>query len=291
MDERPFYKYYKDEQSEKTASKIFVRFICFAIVIYAVLFGINYYFNANYTYITINGISMQPTLNPDPYLLVKTVNGIRKSDYVQDGVYIRETQDIDYNDIIIIANIFADKTIIKRALAFDGDYITIARIETDDGQNEYRFMRVKENTSTVEVVEEEYIKSYQVWSNAYTVSQSQRPQDPSTAEIVYEPLFFNSFYNKGYESRLFSVHEADGEQVRFFKVPDGQFFYMGDNRTNSTDGREKGTTKVDNIVGKVVKIVSNGTDYPGNNFWWLNRLGGLISVLWDDILRFFGANI
>lgn len=45
-----------------------------------------------------------------------------------------------------------------------------------------------------------------------------------------------------------------------FKVPQGQYFVMGDNRENSADSRQWGTVPVENIIGKSILIY-----YPFEN--------------------------
>ena len=287
-EEIPFSKHFKDQKEEKEMTKKGSLFLFAFIFICLALFGITFAFNQNYQYIEISGKSMQPTLNPNPVLVEREVNGVKKEVYVQDGVFIRPTQDVDYEDIIILDEVFEDTTIIKRALAFDGDYITIAKIEDETGFNAFRLMRIKEGSSKIEVLEEVYIKSHWEWATYCHPAESQIPQDADTVDVIYEIDFYSTFSKGDYEEKLFTV---DGRQIKFFKVPDDEVFYMGDNRTNSTDAREEGTAKISQIVGYVVRTVRNGTYYNGNIFFFFNRFGEALSLIWDEILRFFGANI
>lgn len=287
MEEKPYEKYFLEEREEKNAAKVFYIFVAVFIVLFFAFVGINYSFNQKYTYITISGESMQPTLNPTPAIVATTQNGVIVQSAIQDGVYVEKTQDIDYDDIIIIENVFKDKSIIKRALAFEGDYITIAKIRTEQNVFEFRFMRVKAGSDQVEVLPEQYIKSHWEWAFYYSPSSNQI-QDSASASVVYEEEFFQTFRH-AYDSKYFSVDEAEGAQVKFFKVPDDEVFYMGDNRINSTDSRIKGTTEMTNVVGKVVQIVHNGAYYQGNIFHSFHRIGGYFAVIWQEILGFFGA--
>ena len=143
---------------------------------------------------------------------------------------------------------------------------------------------MKNGSDEVEVLEESYIKSHYEWVNTYYENQ---PQDIETPQVIYEPFFYPTFSN-GYDSKIVNVEEY-GFDVKFFQVPEGEIFYLGDNRTNSSDSRDKdlGTTEKNNILGKVVKIVRNGAACDKNGLWWLNRAGGYFSVIWDNILEFF----
>ena len=224
---------------------------------------------------------MQNTLNPDA----------KVQEDKQDGVFIRKTQDVDYGDIIILqthgqvqSQNGENPTIIKRALAFGGDYITIAKIDVLNSRlgKEYRFMRVKKSVGQVEVVEEDYIKSYELWTGT----------SEGTSILVngvsYERKFYEKYWTY-FQCKEIYVAEM-GQNVLFFEIPAGQVFFMGDNRSGSTDARTIRPFEVEDIVGKVEIIVRNGSndDYPAN---WFYKFKGFVELCWKEILRFFGANI
>ena len=265
--DRPEYKYFKEEQEEKQSNKIFYKFVIVLCVIYALVFGVTYAFRSTFEYVTINGCSMQSTLNPNPVKM----NGKE----VQDGVYIKLTQNVDYGDIIIIKKDKQD-SIIKRALAFGGDYITIASVEYDEG-TQLRFMRVKDGSDEVEVVDEKnYIKSYDEWNATETTF---------FGDVEYEDVFYSCFTFLGYKTKEIEV-ELDGTKrsVVFFQIPEDEVFFMGDNRTGSADARVTGTVDKKDVVGYVVKIVHNGTITKKNPIkWFFQQIGDFFSIVWNEI--------
>ena len=289
MEEKPYRKHFEQQKEEKKAKKGGWLFLFVTVLICCVLFGISYSFNQNYYYIEVEGKSMQPTINPNPVVVERTVGSAKYETSVQDGVYVSPTKDIDYEDIIILENMFIDKkTIIKRALAFEGDYVSIAKVENEEGMMVFRLMRVKAGNSKVEVLKEEYIKSEWEWATYCAPAEAEMPQDSQTRDVVYERYFYETFSDGDYQQRIFTV---DGKDVKFFKVPEDEIFYLGDNRVYSTDSTEEGTVSIDNLVGKTVRIVRNGTYHSGNIFFFFNRIGEVLSIIWDEILRFFGATI
>lgn len=289
MSKTPYTKHFKEEKEERKAKKSGWLFLFVTIFVCCAFFGIAFSFNQNYYYIEVEGKSMQPTINPNPVVVVKDFGSYSEEASVQDGVFVRPTKDVDYEDIIILENMFPErKTIIKRALAFEGDYVTIAKVENEEGMMVFRLMRVKSGHSKVEILSEDYVKSEWEWATLYSPAESQMPQDSQTADVVYEIDFYKTFSKGNYQQRIFQV---EGRKIKFFKVPENQLFYLGDNRTQSRDSTEEGTANISNLLGKVVRIARNGTYHSGNVFFFFNRFGEVLSIIWDEILRFFGASI
>ena len=116
---------------------IFYRFIYALLVAFALILVLGIAFENGYGYVTIQGTSMQPTLNPDPVY-------IQGQGTFQDAVFIKYTQDVDYGDIIVI-NVpeqdNEDYSIIKRVIAKEGDYISIVKlpIAQENGQAEWQY--------------------------------------------------------------------------------------------------------------------------------------------------------
>jgi signal peptidase I len=79
------------------------------------------------------------------------------------------------------------------------------------------------------------------------------------------------------------VSEGIGDNTEVYKVPEGHFFMMGDNRDNSTDSRflsEVGFVPFDNLVGKA-QIIFFSID-EGASFWQVWKWP--TDVRWSRIL-------
>jgi len=51
--------------------------------------------------------------------------------------------------------------------------------------------------------------------------------------------------------------DAPAQAIRTFKIPEGHYFFLGDNRDNSDDSRHWGSVQAERIVGEVVAVVPN----------------------------------
>ena len=182
---RPTFEYFKDKKEDRVSKRTFIWFVIILVSFYLLIFFTNLYFQANFKYIQVNGLSMQPTLNQTPVYVTQTYerdgNKISEQKSVQDGVYIKLTQEADYGDIIIVdkrnTNSTEGYTVIKRLLGKEGDKVSIVRLNID-GNEEYRFLRIKAGGDRVEVVYEDYIigtckdaggnvynMNYEYWTN------------------------------------------------------------------------------------------------------------------------------
>ena len=285
MEDKPFYKYYKEEKEEKLSQKIFLRFVVIFFVVYLLVMLMGYAFYQNFSYVTISGRSMQSTLNSSP-VAVQTKNGV---EYLQDGVYIKHTKKVTYSDIVVLQSTpdyeKEEKTIIKRVLALEGDYVTIVKLQGESSREAFHVLRVKSGKDNVEILEENYIYSYDSWTCADGSNW-----EINVDNIAYEADFYGTFISKSYDIKTFQVASLENAEVVFFKVPKDNIFFLGDNRTGSKDSRSLGCYNIDRIKGKVVDVVRNGSDYKGNDFWWFNRTKGFFRVVWQEILYFFGGN-
>lgn len=80
------------------------------------------------------------------------------------------------------------------------------------------------------------------------------------------------------------VNDGFGDNTEVYKVPEGNFFMMGDNRDNSTDSRflsEVGFVPFDNLVGKAQVIFFSINEDA--SFWQVWRWPS--EVRWDRIFK------
>ena len=269
MEDYSFTDYFLKEKKSKSAFKLFAKFMYALLIFYAILLTVSFFFHKEYRYITIQGPSMQPTLNPDPIY----VDGVEH----QDGVYIKlnnseeDLADIDYGDIVIVDR-SEEKgeegyTVIKRVIGFEGDKLSIVKLPVgENGEYEMRVLRIKAGTE-------------------YTVLYDDLEYDDM---FFYHIMFANQteIYPYYIDDQRFDVHFFTIGSDKMPSEPD-QIFIMGDNRTNSKDSRETGTSDVDKIVGKVVRIVHNSYSLRNSLFGWLENIYDFLSIIWEEIVNLF----
>ena len=79
---RPTFEYFKDKKEDRVSKRTFIWFVIILVSFYLLIFFTNLYFQANFKYIQVNGLSMQPTLNQTPVYVTQT--------YERDGNKISE---------------------------------------------------------------------------------------------------------------------------------------------------------------------------------------------------------
>lgn len=79
---------------------------------------------------------------------------------------------------------------------------------------------------------------------------SQRLSDTDSLSLYAETA-------EGESYRIQYRKDAPPREARTFRVPEGRYFFLGDNRDNSDDSRHWGSVPVGRIVGEVVAVVPN----------------------------------
>ncbi len=259
--------YYRDDAEDKVSRKVFLSLACALAVIFIFFISVGFAMQTKYRFILVSGVSMQNTLNEKP-----VGSG-------QDGVYILLTHDVDYGDIIVHKK-SADTSVIKRVMAMEGDKICIARVKTADMEEEQiRFMRVKRNSNTVEILnkEDDYIKSYAKWDEYETRLNA------TSDGVTYGYNFYHTFI----KDKTTATYNIEGVDYKFAVIPEGKIFFMGDNRSESVDCRERGAASYEDIEGKVVKIAHNVFSFKNSPFYLFNYVGSYFSLIWEEIMAYF----
>ena len=255
FDEENKYLYFEDERCTKLTKKC-LKSMYIAFFVVAVIFTILYsWFHNNYYIMTITGRSMQPTLNID----------VKSQNESQDMVIVDKDGEIDYGDIVIIKKPnkpSSDTTIIKRVIAFGGDKVSLVKVKDENNNFYYHVLRIKAGTDEIEVLNEDYI----LYKDNGVPDWEDKSSFPM-AGVYYDAEFYQNYiYSAGRYSSQGKIEsiEYDGMIIQFYEVGEGDVFYLGDNRANSSDARYYGPVDLESMVlGKVVKICYNGaySDY------------------------------
>ncbi len=261
---------FKEERNEKhyyQALKIVCGIFGTIFSIFVVFMIARLFFYIDFKYYTVSGPSMQPTIN-------ESISNLE----TRDAVFINKKAEAKRGDIVIIQLPGYSKTIIKRLIATEGDEICIRRYP--EYNNEYRLSVKYAGSEKIEVVYEDYIKSYEEWKNVGSYSYSYE----GGAAVEYEANFFNNYLNKD-NMNDFVMLEEDG--CLYYKLGAGQIFYMGDNRLRSADARANGPGKEDYIVGVVKIIMRDVVDAKSEVELWWKKFTAVMNYFFDEIGNFF----
>ncbi len=97
-----------------------------------------------------------------------------------------------------------------------------------------------------------------------------RPVGPG--EECEKPRFIETL-PEGQEHAILDIDEGFGDSTPIFTVPEGEFFFMGDNRDNSMDSRFNratggvGTVPFENLVGRADRVIFSSAGSSMLAFW------------------------
>ena len=270
------------------------RSILYIIILFFALFFIWYTaFITTHKFYAVSGVSMMPTLNSQIPLDEMDLESSKDKSY--DAVYVNLVAKPKIYDVIVIKLPNKKDSIIKRLMAVEGDFITIAKTTNGEGQDCLRFYRIPKgqnlSDAQAEVVEDGTSGSYSILEpDSLWTHKSQELIRPLVSELKiekngksyshqYEYNFYETFL-KNYTQESSEFYVSDNGLL-YVKVPQGKFFYMGDNRAHSSDAREtdKGFGNNNYIVGKVESFVFN--------YNFANRLWEVVKYYFKEIDKFF----
>lgn len=282
------------EETHNLAFYLATRISFYIILLFFAIFFCWYtVFVSTHSFYAVSGPSMMSTLNGD--ITDEMLHTEDVSDVSYDAVYVDRFTSPKIFDIIVVSRP-GTTSIVKRLMATAGDYVTIAKTSDADGGEHFVFYRIPNGSDLTTFTDEEAEVDELSGANGYSIySAEDWNAERSTysinvdgfSDFSYEDNFFYTFLadffigqesgNGDYEYE-FEYH-VSSQGLVYVRVPEGQFFYMGDNRGHSTDARENGFMNVDNIVGRAEFIVY---DY---NFG--NRLWEVIKFYFREIEKFF----
>ena len=242
--------------------------IIFFVYIVIFLSAMIWYFDFKATYYVsvVEGGSMQPTIN----------SGIAdRSSNSEDFVYVNTRKTGERGDIIIIQDDTSQKPIIKRIIGKEGDKVSI--FVSSDGN--YHVSIKYAWSEEPEVLQEEYVKSYDLWTKSTFSSYFTKKIDGG---VTYENAFYYQFINDG-EGYKENISVIDG--VYYYEVPSDCYFCLGDNRAVSSDSRMRGVFKKEQIKGVADIIVKGGSLSSGN--LGLKKFSAIFSFYWGKIEELF----
>lgn len=279
-----FIQYNKKKKKKETKSialYLTTHITLYIVLIFFLIFFAWYtYFVATHRYYIVYGPSMKPILND-------TIADDR-ADLGTDAVYVDTTGKIKVGDIVVIENVSTEsESIIKRVVAEEGDFVTIAQ-DNDGYYYLYKIQSayIKENADgeieslitddEAKVVENKRLTGYTI---EYDKWANENPAGRSYQGVTYDAKFYNKFidaYIKGNNNYNYYISSSN---LIYFQVPENYTFCLGDNRAHSNDSRYYGFISKDDIVGNVDIIVY---DYSFGN-----QVLEVIKFYYKEVEEFF----
>ena len=283
---------YSDKKVKEETKNLTLYFIAHITLYVALFFFLLFFawytvFVTTHKFYAVKGVSMMPTLNT-----AITEEEILYDPNVQeisyDAVYVDKSTKPRLFDIVVVE--YSKKnSVIKRLMATEGDYITIAKGQKD-GKDCFYFYRIPKGSDLMTFSDEQAKMDETSGANGYTIrgyedwylnrtGSSQPLESISTLNGTneYEYNFYNKFLaNYSTDDENFYTSESG---LVYVKVPEGKCFFMGDNRGHSTDGRENGFVSTEKIVGRAEFIVEN--------YNFVNRILEVVKFYFSEMEKFF----
>lgn len=282
------------EETKHLALYFFVHITLYVVLIFFMIFFAWYTaFTTMHKFYAVKGVSMMSTLNSqitqsqldNINIDITSANNAQNLSY--DGVYIEKNVQTEIFDIVVIEKSDAS-SVIKRVMAMQGDYITIAKGENENGDECFYFYRI-ESGADLSNFADESAKVYENGQNGYSIYNSSTlwthkksqssPVTVTVGENVYEYNFYNTFLSSyGTQNEKYDFFVSDAGLV-YVKVPEDKVFYMGDNRQYSSDSRENGFCDTSDIVGSADIVVYN--------YNFVSRLWEVVKFYFKEMETFF----
>lgn len=266
-------------KGNKFFSRLFFAIFIIYICLFVVFMGLFLDFRSKFECVPVEGMSMQPTINPNT----------TKQEETDDWVYIQKNKTIERQDIVVFNAKkqpwdTRQECFIKRVIALEGDAVTIKKTYDEElGKEIYKVHLVKAEAlvdgiieeNEVDPLDEEYITSAEHWtysSAEYTLSQE-------IDGYKYESIFADTFLISGNYDTI-----KDETGVTYAIIPEDNFFYLGDNRSISSDARRRGSDNINSIIGVVEILVP---DAENSSSALLVQSKAIINYYSDLTAKFF----
>lgn len=273
----------KKEETKSIALYLTTHITLYIVLIFFLIFFVWYtVFSVTHRYYIVEGASMQPYLN----------NGIPATDQSssKDAVYVNLNGKIEVYDVVVIEGVSQKSpSIIKRVVAEEGDFVSIAksgnsfylyRIDAED-------ITLNENSEYTSMISDEKAIIYE---NKRKTGYEIEYNDWNSVDeriyngVYYDYEFYEEFINKkGYFDNEEKYHPynyyVSSEDLIYVQVPENYTFCLGDNRAHSSDSRAYGFISYDNIVGDVEITVYN--------YSFVNRVWEVIKYYYKQVEEFF----
>ena len=268
----------KKEETKSIALYLTTHITLYIVLIFFLIFFVWYtVFSVTHRYYIVEGASMQPYLN----------NGIPATDQSssKDAVYVNLNGKIDVYDVVVIEGVSkTSPSIIKRVVAEEGDFVSIAksgnsfylyRIDAED-------ITLNENSEYTSMISDENAIVYENERN--TGYKIEYDDWNSVDERIYNGVYYDSgFFSQFVQGYIngndtFSYYVSSDDLI-YVQVPENSTFCLGDNRAHSSDSRTYGFISYDNIVGDVEITVYN--------YSFVNRVWEVIKYYYKQVEEFF----